>query len=859
MDHGEGGWLRALTAGTVAAAIAALASTVAPVVVHAQGALSLRVDPAPVSQPNPPSGSWVSLVATISNAGADFSGTLEITGGTAGSPSGCRYGPNFVSCGGGVPSSSGQSMTYRTPVDIAAGATQHIPLTINAAAAAPRALLLDRTRTAVAQAEVRISSPYNGGPRGATVAVVADRAGTLDAIGGLRLPGGQQPVVVDLRPADLPAAAAVLDDFLAVIIDGAGTGSLSAGQRRALGGYVAGGGTLVLAATARWADTVGGLADVLVPATAEGTVTLPDLPASSAILGIPEPGAPVQLIRLQPGSGAVVSLSDHGIPVEVDRRVDQGRVVVLAVDPAAAGAVPWEGRTALLRHVLVAAQQAPAAVGTPASLRNGQLTGVLDQVPGLQLPSPGLLGVVIILYILVAGPVAFIALGRARRRSLVWAVVPALAVVTTGLIVTTGLGSAGHDAVVNLVRVVTVDPASGTARVETFGSIYLQHGGTREVHLGGDPLLAAYPASGGGGSTVLLPTQGSVRIEDAAPTTLHSFVAESVVPYGRPLVSGALLLANHQASGLLTNRTGTTLLRTAVVAGPGGSWAELGAVAPGGSLTIHVSADPSVTSLGTGVPGCMMPTIGYPAAGGASLPDTLASALLASASNGVCGSPTFSSRDQLPAMMAVTHGPLPGLPAVDTRGMQVTETDAVIVPLQVTRTQGDATAVLSTLVDMTDPTTAATYGATPPLQTGGRGVYAADLGGGTWSRLTVSSLSSCWTKVPCAYPAGSSGQPAPVPSCPPSVACAQPVPAPFLPSLAGGPSATAPASVEAFDRVGLVWRPLLVVSSGASWSAALPDPQRYVATDGVVLLRVSASAGATVAPPLVLPVAQVAA
>ena len=143
------------------------------------------------------------------------------------------------------------------------------------------------------------------------------------------------------------------------------------------------------------------------------------------------------------------------------------------------------GTLALLRHVLVTAEQRAAAAANPGALENdGYLLGELQDIPGLFVPSAAVLGIVIAVYVLLIAPLTFVVLWRRRHAALAWVLVPAVAVTTTAVMMATGLGTAGHDAALNVVRVVTVDPQTGTARVQTLAALFSQHGGSRLIQIG---------------------------------------------------------------------------------------------------------------------------------------------------------------------------------------------------------------------------------------------------------------------------------------------------------------------------------------------------------------------------------------
>jgi hypothetical protein len=497
----------------IALAIAAVAGLAAPLSARAGSpAVTLNVAPEYAASGSVSSSAWIPLQVTLRNNGPDFSGTVEISiTGSANAQPCVGYGKGAF-CGNG----STASYLDRIPVQLAAGTTKRYVIDIASSSSPPHARLLDASGNVVEQAVVSSTASFSGTVQDA-VAVVSDAPSALDSVAAIRLPDGQQPAVTHIAPATLPETLAPLEGFLAVIIDDATTGSLDMAQRRALAAYVSTGGTIVIAATDRFQDTISGLPAALVPAGMSGLSQISTFPSTTAILGTSEPLLPLQIGILRPHAGATVSLADGGYPIEVDSAVDQGDVTILALDPASGQAATWVGTLALLRHVLVTAEQRAAPAANPGALQSdGYVIGELQDIPGLFVPSVAVLGIVIALYVIVIAPLTFIVLWRRRHAALAWVLVPAVAVTTTAVMMATGLGTAGHDAALNVVRVVTVDPQTGTARLQTLAALFSQHGGSRLIQLGAPAdAMALSGVQTGSGGVVILPGQNSVLVEDA--------------------------------------------------------------------------------------------------------------------------------------------------------------------------------------------------------------------------------------------------------------------------------------------------------------------------------------------------------
>jgi hypothetical protein len=824
----------------VALAIAAVAGLAAPLSARAGSSfVTLNVALEYAASGSVSSSTWTPLQVTLTNSGPDFSGTVEISVTGSGNVQRCVSLGKGTFCGSG-----GSTASYldRIPVQLAAGTTKHYVIDIAASTTPPHARLLDARGNVVDQTVVSSTASFSGTVQDA-VAVVSDDPSALDSVAAIRLPDGQQPVVVHIAPATLPETVAPLEGFLAVIIDDATTGSLDTAQRNALAVYVSTGGTVVIAATDRFQDTTSGLPAALVPATMSGLIQISTLPSTTAILGTSEPLVPLQIGILRPHTGATVPLADGGIPIEVDSAVDQGVVTVLAFDAASGQASTWVGTLALLRHVLVTAEQRAAPAANPGALESdGYLLGELQDIPGLFVPTAAVLGAVIAVYVLLIAPLTFIVLWRRRHAALAWILVPAVAVTTTAVMMVTGLGTAGHDAALNVVRVVTVDPQTGTARVQTLGALFSQHGGSRLIQFG-----AAADAMGlsgvqtGSGAVVILPGQNSVLVEDAGPATTQGFASEATIPYSAAVVDASLAAAHMNVSGAITNMLGTDVLASAVQI-PESGWSDSGPLAAGASASINHAINPS-----TAAQGCIGCGSGATSSGAS--PTVRASEIISAIEDGAYGSNFGGNPGPIPGFVAgtlgsgqaqtqtvfigVVQGRLPGLSPINAGGIPVTEMDAIVVPLHLGRAAGDTTTQVASLVDVMGSTASTSAILGNLVVTGSESaVYRAPLGIGSYVSVHVEEDAST---------AGCGGGPP-------------------IPCNAGGSAPTAGAiALSVFNPTSATWTPLATHAVSSGVGATVDGPLQYLLPDGSILLRMTAqSSGITLTPPLVTPVAEAA-
>ncbi len=137
-------------------------------------------------------------------------------------------------------------------------------------------------------------------------------------------------------------------------------------------------------------------------------------------------------------------------------------------------------------------------------------------MPGASPPNAYVFGVLLIGYVLIAGPLCFWALTRLRRRELAWAAVPCLAVAGGLVLYVTGAG-VERRAMVNEVRVTQLVPGSHLAQLISLGAVYLPRGGSEDVDLSGQfssppALIGDLGADAGAQLAVGAPVGETVRL-----------------------------------------------------------------------------------------------------------------------------------------------------------------------------------------------------------------------------------------------------------------------------------------------------------------------------------------------------------
>ena len=306
---------------------------------------------------------------------------------------------------------------------------------------------------------------------------------------------------------NLPSNALALSGFHALVIDDFDSSTLSQAQAQALQDYVGFGGSLILGGGAGWRRSLSPLPGALVPLRPDSTGTA-SLGAVMELIGrTSDLSVPVAMGPL--ATGARVVLADGtGTPLIAESSYGSGRIVELtydpALDPVFGTDVSIQGWTQVINRAVSPARSnsgyptgpAPAPIGTPGAppisgatgygggtvgvaaqssqptayqlapvptsrFAGGFETQVFDMLansPASALPPLGLLGAILVGYVILAGPANYLWARGRRRRELAWVTVPLIAVTFTGIAYGAGVAYRGSDFLVNEVQILRVAP-----------------------------------------------------------------------------------------------------------------------------------------------------------------------------------------------------------------------------------------------------------------------------------------------------------------------------------------------------------------------------------------------------------------
>jgi hypothetical protein len=330
---------------------------------------------------------------------------------------------------------------------------------------------------------------------------------------------------------------------------------------------------------------------------------------------------------------ARVLAQQDGTPLIAMRDLGMGQVIYLALSPSIAPLKGWDGLVPLFKR-LMADHPIRSSLGAMRRIAGGygygysyyagpgkvfDTYGSLFDWPGLELPSPMLIGCFLFLYIMVLGPANFVVLRRMRRPELAWVTIPALVLVFSIGAYILAYQSKGGDLVAiraNLVQTVAGTQRANATQVlglfsptrDTYRLEVDEDSGVTEIGdngYGADPASVPIQVSGGNPTTV-----DNVKINT---WSLRGFMAENTIAAESPLEAD-LRMGDNIIEGIVRNRTGQPLHDVALIRGA--AYQHIGLMAPGqrAEVKLSVTSNPfplnsSPTNLMSLPPGVVDPSL----------------------------------------------------------------------------------------------------------------------------------------------------------------------------------------------------------------------------------------------------------
>jgi hypothetical protein len=509
-------------------------------------------------------GTWAAIRVRLENDGPAIDGELRLT------------------------SSVDGSSTFGRVVQLASGARQeHVIYGRMGAFAGRFTMSLISGSTTLATANVTMQSISAGSP---VVLVVAERpqvlVGPLTA--ALDVPGRPKATVVSVAPEQLPPRAEAWQSADVLVWQDVDSNRLSADQLAALQAWVATGGHMLIAAGSTGTTTLGAFPPGMLPYQPAARVDVPVADIAQLLGATPDGATPLVgwTGALERGTSIATSGS---LVIAARATTGAGSVALIGIDPA----TPWLAQSPAATVLWTKALPSKLSVTDIEQMQDeSSLINSLNNLPAIQLPSLGLLLVVLVGYILAIGPINYFVLRRRDRRELAWITMPATILVFAIGAYLLGTSLRGSSIVVNELAIVRGAAGSDVGLAQVYVGVFAPSRSSFDVRVGGSSLVSApafNPASDPFTGTA---TEVPIDVLEGDPALLRGFGVGfgSLRPFraqtlmATPRVDADLTLTGDRVEGTIVNMSAKGLEDVSVVYGT--AVQKVGNMAPGESRAI---------------------------------------------------------------------------------------------------------------------------------------------------------------------------------------------------------------------------------------------------------------------------------
>ena len=514
-------------------------------------------------------GNWVPVQITLRNDGPDFNGMLSLITPT----------PQFQLAGSqGIPSN------YQVSISLANGAqkqvTMYLPLYFDVQNVTVK--LLDSNGHIVGSQTAPLIPLM---PGDVFIGVLSDQSSGFSSLSALPLPNQGGSIILEFLNANtMPTMAAALKNFNIIVMDNFTTTNLSAIQLNALQIWTNQGGSLILVGGPEWHRTLGTLPAGLAPIPVYGSTTIPAgtilLPPGSGQHNIPttvQSPVSISTATLRPrgndGKSEVI-LASSTTPLIVQTHQEQGTIIYLAFDPTLEPILGWQGVSLLWNSLLLRSmgdQLLPhfsisPGIGSSTQLVQpilaNRMSGFLQSLLPSSIPPPWrTLGILLLCYLLVLGPVRFLLVKRLKGRYWSWRIILSSIIIFSLLSYGLAYIEKGSSILSDSISIAQFSQNGASVHISTYMGVFVPNEGDYQVQIPGNTLVQPSPdnftASSvpiTGAHTTVEPLQNStdVNLQDVNIWTLHTILADQDRQAHKGIVS-QLSLQNGSLVGTVTN------------------------------------------------------------------------------------------------------------------------------------------------------------------------------------------------------------------------------------------------------------------------------------------------------------------
>lgn len=531
-------------------------------------------------------GASTPVIVDLENTGPDFEGSLDIT--------------SYLDETYGV--------QYRRPIALPRETKKRVVTFLTNLQGRPFEVTLSSGDRTAASVSVPVFSRY-----GFVIGVLSSSEDTLRHLNGSALgsqasasngrtlqgppaPGmpGRPISVAGLTPELVPDSSTDLNALDMIALSDFSSSWLTPKQWEAISEWVDGGGILVFSGGANGQKTLGPVPGDLLPVELTGSRTASGM-AELARLGGEDRFTDQAVVSVGRRIRGDVLASDAGTPLLIEERRGRGNVYYLALDLGMEPLANWRGNQAFWKAILT--RTGAAANQVYYSHNPNPLAWSMRNLPGLQLPPSKTIGLILLGYIVLIGPLNFFILKRLRRPDWAWGTIPLTVLILVAGFFTVGYTSTGKYRISNSVGVLNLEPGAPKAKLEAAFGVFAPTREQLRFEIPADSEVSPTPFRLGpefDQSIAVRLIEGAprlVELTEANLWTVRSFaVSQTITSPG--FLDADLRVEGTDLTGEVINRT-PYQIKDAVIA-IGSNFARLGDLEPGAKapLTIKTGVQP---------------------------------------------------------------------------------------------------------------------------------------------------------------------------------------------------------------------------------------------------------------------------
>ena len=531
-----------------------LLSTPAVLAQTTQPQVNIQIQPA--FEGNFKYGEWLLLWVTLENQGQDLE--VEIT--TSIEQSG----------GGGI---------YAAEVSLPAGSRKQVPFyVIPNNFSRELEIQVTSDNTEIASEVVQVFPNQNNYY---LIGVASPETGPVSQITTIQNGNSSRKTAIfNLFPDLLPEKQIALKSLDAIILNDTDTSQLTIEQKNALAAWVQDGGRLILGGGPGLEKTAIGLPEELLPFSTNSLVEADSL-SGLEIFANGEPilvNGPFVVNEISTTTGAELAAQDS-LSLVHEWAIGNGYLNLVSLDLTTSPFNAWSGTTQFWENILSPGSAFPINLPPDTSIRQmraGSMYYPLTNQPSLDLPSVRSLGILLLIYILLVGPVNYLFLRWRNKFQLAWITIPVLTAMFTAGAFGLAFILRGNDILVNNISIINLMPG-GTANITGYVGVFSPAQSTYTLEVTGSPLLSpssqgyydpwsSYSPTGTGEARFYQGNPAKVTGLNVDQWSLNSFNIESLTTQMGEIKTD-LILQKGKLTGTIENQMPYTIQGAVLVFG----------------------------------------------------------------------------------------------------------------------------------------------------------------------------------------------------------------------------------------------------------------------------------------------------